>query len=300
MQRILVIRLSALGDFVQSFAPFAAIREHHRHDSVTLLTTAPFVELARASPWFDHVEVDPRAPWYNLRAVMAMRGLLRRYDFIYDLQTSRRTTRYFHLSGHDAWSGIAPGARARHDNPQRQAMHNRARQRDQLRRAGIAEVPEPDLSWLAAYGPRLPGPYALLVPGTSPRHPVKRWPVERFAGLASRLWARGLRPVVVGGRADAPLAAAISAACDATLDLTGRTSLLELGGIAARAAVAVGNDTGPMHLAAAMGAPCVVLFSRAGDPALSAPMGCRPGQVRVLWARDLATLHIDRVAAALG
>ena len=48
MRRILVIRLGALGDFAQSFAPFAAIRDHHRNDSVTLLTTAPFVELARA------------------------------------------------------------------------------------------------------------------------------------------------------------------------------------------------------------------------------------------------------------
>ena len=299
MRRILVIRLGALGDFAQSFAPFAAIRDHHRHDSVTLLTTAPFVELARASPWFDDVRVDARAPWCNLRAVMAMRALLRQYDFIYDLQTSGRTTRYFHLSGHRAWSGIAPGAQAPHDNPQRKAMHNRARQRDQLRRAGIAEVPDADISWLSGYGPRLPGPYVLLVPGTSAAHPVKRWPVERFAGLATRLWAGGLRPVVIGSRADAPLAATIVAACDATVDMTGRTSLLDLGGVAARAVAAVGNDTGPMHLAAVMGTPSVVLFSRAGDPALSAPLGRTPGQVRALWAQDLATLHIDRVAAAL-
>ncbi len=52
MSRILVIRLGALGDFVQSFGPFAAIRAHHPDANVTLLTTAPFAELARQAPWF--------------------------------------------------------------------------------------------------------------------------------------------------------------------------------------------------------------------------------------------------------
>ena len=63
--RVLVIRLGALGDFVLSFGPFAAIRRAHPPAEITLLTTAPFEELGRLSPYFDRVELDrlarPRA-----------------------------------------------------------------------------------------------------------------------------------------------------------------------------------------------------------------------------------------------
>ena len=52
---ILVIKLGALGDFIQALGPFAAIRRHHKGAPVTLLTTEPFAEFARASPYFDDV-----------------------------------------------------------------------------------------------------------------------------------------------------------------------------------------------------------------------------------------------------
>ena len=82
----------------------------------------------------------------------------------------------------------------------------------------------------------------------------------------------------------------------AALDLTGRTSLLDLGGLLGRAALAVGNDTGPMHLIAAAGCRALVLFSRASDPALCAPRG---RDVRVLRRPDLATLEPAEVLRAL-
>ena len=58
--RILVIKLGALGDMVQAFGPFQAIRRHHGHAHITLLTTAPFAEFAMATGWFDEVWVDAR------------------------------------------------------------------------------------------------------------------------------------------------------------------------------------------------------------------------------------------------
>ena len=109
-----------------------------------------------------------------------------------------------------------------------------------------------------------------------------------------------MSPVVLGAAGDAPLAAAILRACPEARDLTGRTSLLELGGLASRAALAVGNDTGPMHLAAAMGCRCLVLFSRHSDPVLTAPVGRREGQVQVLRVPDLSVLEVADVAARLG
>lgn len=296
MRRILVIRLGALGDMVLSFPAFAAIRAHHAADRVTLLTTPPFAGLAREAPWFDEVRVDTRPGWFDLPGLWRLRRSLRGFDFVYDLQTSRRSSRYFRLAGRPPWSGIAAGCSHPDADPGRNRLHTIERQQGQLRAAGIGLFPAPALGWLAGQGPVLAAPYALMVVATSGAHGgAKRWPVERFAALAGVLAARGVTPVVVGTAQDAAEAAVVRAACPATVDLTGRTSLQALAGVAARAALVVGGDTGPVHLAAAMGAPVLALFSRWSDPALAAPRG----RVTLVQADDLGDLPVERVVAAL-
>lgn len=303
---ILVIKHGALGDLVQAFWPFAAIRAHHPAARITLLTTRPFAELMRRAPWFDRVETDDRPPWWNL---LAWRALGRRlaaggYGRVYDLQTSDRSSRLFlamRLYGaRPEWSGIAPGASHPHANPNRDAMHTLDRQRDQLRMAGIRDFPAPDLSWLLGDTGRfsLPPRYALLVPGAAPHRPAKRWPAEGYGALAAALSGQGLAPVILGTAAEAPLAATIRRLCPGAIDLTGRTAIADIAALAAGAALAVGNDTGPMHLIAAMGAPSLVLFSADSDPALCAPRG-RGENVRVLRVADLRGLAPETVLAAL-
>jgi ADP-heptose:LPS heptosyltransferase len=297
-RRVLVIKLAALGDFALAFGPFAAIRAHHRGDEITLLTTPSFAGLARRSPWFDRVWEEGRPPWLDLPAVWRLARRLRaaRFDRVYDLQTSARSSRYRWFVGLDVeWSGIARGASHPHDNPQRDDMHTLERQREQLEMAGIAEFPAPNLSWLDADLSRfaLPSRFAVLVPGASPRRPGKRWPAERFAALAATL---DLPAVVLGAAGEAPLAAAIAAQAPGTVDLTGRTSLEEIGALARRAAFAVGNDTGPVHLLAACGCPTLALFGADSDPALCAPRG---PAVAVLRHAPLAELEPREVRAAL-
>ena len=293
--RVLVIKLGALGDVVLAFQPFADIRAHHAGAGITLLTTAAFAGLMGGSPWFDAVAVDRRPGWWDMPGLLRLRRMLRGFDVVYDLQTSGRSSRYFWLAGCPAWSGIARGARFRHGNPGRDGMHTVERQREQLALAGVPPGPAAALGWLTGAAPIVPGRYALLVPGAAAHRPGKRWAAERFGALAVLLTDRGLTPVVVGMAGETPLARAIQAVCPGAIDLTGRTSLAELAGLAAGAVVAVGNDTGPMHLAAAAGCACVVLFSGESDPALTAPRGL----VTVLRVADLADLQVERVAAAL-
>jgi ADP-heptose:LPS heptosyltransferase len=308
MTPILVIKHGALGDLVQGFGPFAAIRAHHRDAPITLLTTRPFEGLMRASPWFDRVVVDDRPPWWNLIAWRALGRRLAASGFarVYDLQTSDRSARIFlamRLYGaRPEWSGIAPGASHPHANPGRDRMHTIDRQREQLAMAGITAFPRPDLSWLARDASRfgLPPRHALLVPGAAPHRPAKRWPAEGYGALAARLAERGLAPVVVGTAAEAPLAGAIRRLCPEAIDLTGKTALGDIAALAAGAALAVGNDTGPMHLIAALGTPVVVLFSADSDPALCAPRGPEgEDTVRVLRVADLRALDPETVIAAL-
>jgi ADP-heptose:LPS heptosyltransferase len=305
--RILVIRLGALGDFVLSLGPCAAIRRHHKGAHITLLTTAPFVEFARMSGYFDEIWIDTRPRLLDIGGWLALRRRLRKghFDRVYDLQTSDRTGFYFRLMGPGArpeWSGVARGASHPDRNPERTRSHTADRQRAQLRQAGIDEVPPPDLSWVKVDTRRfgLPPRYALLVPGGAAHRPEKRWPAWRYGELAERLADRGMAPVLIGGGGEAEAAAEIGRRCMAVRSLIGETSLIEIVALARGAVGAVGNDTGPMHLIAAAGCPSVVLFSRASDPARTAPRAPagRP-PIGILRRDDLAALSTDEVALAL-
>jgi ADP-heptose:LPS heptosyltransferase len=296
-RRILVVKLGALGNVILSFGPFAAIRRYHTDAHITLLTTAPFVGWLRTSPWFDAIWIDERPDWWDFAGWLRLRHRLLegRFDRVYDLQTSSRSSRYFQLfprSRRPEWSGIAHGCSLPDRDPNRNRLHDLDRQFGQLAQAGILHRQPADLSWsfadLSAFA--LPDRFALLAPGSSPHRPLKRWPVERYRELASMLTKRGIRPVVVGTAPERPLAQAIPGA----IDLTGRTDLAQLTGLARAATVAVGNDTGPMHLIAVAGCPSVVLFSRDSDPALCAPRGPR---VSVLRRPDLRELDPRTVMA---
>ena len=301
--RILVIKLGALGDFIHAFHAFAAIRAHHPGARIEILTTAPFAELAKAAPWFDDVHIDTRPPWWNLPELRRTTKLLRGFDLVYDLQTSRRSGRYFRIAGRPPWSGIAPGCAFPHDNPARDGMHTLERQREQLQRAGVAAFPHPARDWLTARG-RLHGvaqPFALLVPGSSKGMQCpKRWPIASYARLAQDLQRRGITPVVVGSRTEGMLAAAIREVCAGSVDLTGQTTIFDLAALGSKAAVVVGNDTGPVHLAAFVSAPTIALFSAGSVYAQAAPRGPVGEWVSTLCEPKLADLAFDRVAAAVG
>lgn len=298
MTAILVIRLGALGDFVQSFGPFAAIRAHHPEARIVLLTTPPFAGLARRSPWFDDVWADGRPSWHTPRAVLALARRLRSAGFgrVYDLQTSGRSSRYRWLVGQGVeWSGVARGASHPHANPDRDSMHTLERQREQLEAAGIRHFPAPELDWLDADLAHfaLPPRFALLVPGASPLRPGKRWPAAHFTAFA----AGCVQPcVVLGGAGEAALAETICATVPGAISLAGRTSFAEVAALARRASFALGNDTGPTHLLAAAGCPTLALFGGDSDPALCAPRG---PAVAVLRHLPLSGLSVEAVRAAL-
>ena len=300
--RLLVIKLGALGDFVLATGPFAAIRAAHPNEELVLLTSAPFAEFARSSGYFDEVWVDERPSRIALIAIQRLRRRLRRGRFyrVYDLQTSGRSSWYFRLMRgfmRPQWSGIAFGCSHPHTNRKRNSMHTIERQAEQLAVAGIPETPLPDLSWATSDISRfaLPARFALMIPGGAAHRPGKRWPADNYRTLGESWLKQGVIPVIIGGPDEADLAAEIA---DGTgmLNLAGQTSFADIAALSREAAGVVGNDTGPLHIAAICGCPSVVLFSDESDPSITAPRG---PDVQVLRREKLGDLPVSEVAEAL-
>lgn len=299
-EHILVIRLGALGDIILSTAAFAAIRAHHPHAHITLLTSKPFAKLLAASPYFDEVQLDPRAKWWKLGAWMDVAKILRARacSRVYDLQTSKRSTLYYKLlrSPKPAFSGLAKGCAFEHNTPQRKTLHTLDRQQEQLAIAGIHYTPRPDTTWMTGdiSSLHLPARYALIAAGGSAHRPEKRWTVEGFAALCAWLIERGIAPVLLGTAAESDVLDAIAQHVNQPqlLNLCNRTSFGDMVEMAKHAAVAVGNDTGPMHIIAASGCPSLVVFSHASNPDLCAPRG---EHVRTLRKPTLDALTAQEV-----
>jgi ADP-heptose:LPS heptosyltransferase len=137
----------------------------------------------------------------------------------------------------------------------------------------------------------------MLAPGAAVHRPAKRWPAEHYALLARSLADRDITPVIIGAPNEADLGAIIRHICPRAIDLTGQTSLGELYAIAQGANVVIGNDTGPMHLAALSRTPCVILFGPDSDPAITAPRGPDGEWLLVIKSDNLQTLPAADVAA---
>lgn len=154
------------------------------------------------------------------------------------------------------------------------------------------------------------GPVVALCPGAA-FGPAKRWPAAHFAALARRCAAAGSEVWVLGGQADAATGAAIAAQAPAR-NLAGRTSLLAAVDLLAAASAVVSNDSGLMHVAAALGKPLTVVYG-ATTPAFTPPLtpraavvehglACRPcfaRQCPLYHLRCLRGIDADEVFAAL-
>jgi ADP-heptose:LPS heptosyltransferase len=303
-ERILVIRFGALGDLVMCRQAFHEIRQAHKDAEIALLTTPPFESFARSMPWFDMVIAAERAPAWRIDAWAAL--IARLYRFaprrVYDLQGKFRQSVIFNLLGGPLWgpewSGAAKGCSHPRLWPPAPDMHFVDFLAVQLRRAGVPTSSQANLSWLDAPldGFTLPERFALLIPGCSPQLPHKRWPAENYAQLALRLKTRGIASIAIGTAIEADTVAAIRKDAPDVVDLCGKTNLHQIAALARCAACVIGNDTGPMHLAAAVGTPTLAVLSGHTDPVWSAPYGPVTAWVK----RDpLMELDVDEVFLAI-
>ena len=285
------MRLDSLGDVLVTGPAIRALA--HDSDHLTLLCgprgraaaeLLPGVDelLAWRSPW-----IDPEPDAVDPADVDALRGTLaeRRFDravvFTSFHQSPLPTALVLRLAG-VPWVGAIsedyPGSLldVRHRPPDDLPEPERALS---LADACGAALPAGDDGRLRVVPPpetSLPAPYVVLHPGTSV--PARAWPAERFREAAGLLASTGRRVVVTGSAQERDLTAYVAsggvpAGAGEVLDLGGRLDLAALAGVLAAADAVVVGNSGPAHLAAAVGTPVVSLFAPTVPAVRWAPYG---------------------------
>jgi len=301
-EHILVIRLGALGDLIFCLQAFHEIRQAHPHAKIALLTRAPFAAFAEKMPYFDSIIIDTHPtftrPLAWVKLLKAIRGFVP--TRVYDLQGKPRQSVLYTLLGGPfgpPWSGAAPFCKFPRLWPPSPDMSFPAFLGTQLRLADVPSSTPVSLDWLTAGVEKfaLPSSYVVLVPGCSPEASYKRWPASHYAMLAHKFHEHKIACVVVGGPDDRGAAAEIKATAPYAIDLCGQTNLFELAAVLRKAEGVIGNDTGPLHMAASVGATTLALFSGRSNPVWSKPPGPRSA---VIQSPLLSDLSADKVFTA--
>jgi heptosyltransferase-1 len=286
MNRILIVRLSALGDIVHAIPVLAAIKRQWpevRIDWIVEHAYAPILSLVNGL----HRRVVVRGPataetagtisFGGLAAYASAAAHLRaqRYDAALDLQGLIKSATWARVSGAERVIGFDP-AQLREPLAGRlysetvlppERAHVIQKNLSLLQALGVESGPvelplapvasTPTIEAIAAIGG--PGKYVVLNPGAA--WPNKRWPAERFGALAAALRdRRGLRSFVTWGPAERDLADAVCRASNGAAQPAPPTAIADLAVMMRDAALVISGDTGPLHIAAAMGAPLVGLY----------------------------------------
>jgi ADP-heptose:LPS heptosyltransferase len=293
VERVLLVRLDEIGDVVLTLPLVRELCKALPDAHLTVLVDPVCANLFEACPFIDDLLVfssRARSPLGTVRRYVQSRefardrlqpgafdlALVPRWDIDY-----RGAAQLAYLSGAKWRVGYSERVNERkhrwnsgldrlftHPVVSIGAKHELERNLDLLRFMG-AEIKEDRLElWLSGadrrYALRLLSEHGIgerdTVAAFAPAagSPARCWPIERFEWVADQLAGRGLRILVVGGTGDEPLAKRIKhGRARDVISVVGQTTLRQTAALLERCSVFVGNDTGPMHLAAAVGTPVV-------------------------------------------
>ncbi len=290
IHRLLVVKTSSIGDVIHALPVVQAIKEAAPHLSLGWLVRNRCVDILVGNPVIDNLYMMPNSP--DVVDLLKWRHELRRgkYEVALDMQGLFLSGIFTRLSGAPIRVGwdrnremnalflthsIIPGkAKNAHeidllygfaDALGVHTPHPEFTPQPYLAAENAAKAGE----WLAG----LPRPRIALNVGASRAY--KRWPVENWNEVAVSLTQSGRSVVFVGDKTDAESVAQITPTLNnGYLDLSGKTSLRELASVLAACDLLVSGDSGPMHLAVAVGTPVIAIFG-ATHPARHGPYGPR-------------------------
>ncbi len=299
--RVALLKLGALGDMVYAFPLVSALKAHRPQARITWIVEARLADVPRLHPGVDEVvTVDTRAwraalrrgrwgfAWSEVRRYA--RAVAGRFDVAIDAQgllksgVAARVTRApirVGFAASDCRERANTCCMTHRADPVGPA-HALAKNRGLLAALGIPSgeprfelrIPEADQAWARAWSDaHAGGPVAswtTLHPGAG--HPGKRWPLDRWLTLAGRLADAGRRVAIVTGPEDRTVVGEAVKAMARPVATAFPPTVGSLAALVSRTEAVIAGDTGPLHLAAALGARTIALYGPS-DPATAAPVG---------------------------
>ena len=301
---ILIIKMSSLGDVLHTLPFVAVLRERFPRARLTWLVHPQFSAFVPDPPMVDEVlyfdkvnfnKMGLRDKWSCFRK---MRSLLhsKRFDLVIDMQGLFKSAVLAAISGCDNRIGYCEmregsGLVSKAITGTHAKDHVIERYLDVARYLGcvVDEIrfPMPDLQkeWQAVQEKTetVKKSYIVLVPGA--RWDTKIWPAEHFAKLSEKILGDGKQVVLAGGPEDTQLGEEITRLSPGVTDLTGKTSLRELGALIQHCTAYISGDTGPLFIASAMKRPLVAVYGptrpdrtgpygSTGSTVITAPVPC--------------------------
>jgi ADP-heptose:LPS heptosyltransferase len=322
-QNILVIDFGQLGDVVLSLPALRAIRERFPQATITAVVGKPGAEVVDLSGYTNATIVVDRVALRDGPTLVSICRIIklvkevrqRHFDFVIDLHSLSETNLLGWLSGAskrlysrrpgrslDFLANFSPLPPVEVDHRKRHLID---RYLDLLGPLGVSNAerfprlrtrPE-DVATidklLKKDNAEVGAPLIGIFPGAG--HASRRWPLERFAELAEFLVRNdAVRPIVFAGPEERPLVSQMKGLFPRATVIFDRLTIPQLAAAQARLAVLVANDTGPMHIAAAVGTPVVLLLDRRA-PESYIPLG---DQHRIIYSATIPEITVDEVYSA--
>ncbi len=297
MSNILIIKLGSLGDVVQISGALRDIREHHKNEKITILTTSKYLNLFKNCPYVDACLEDERLPRYNIFYLLKLRKLINSSNFIkvYDLQNSNRTNFYrkfiFNIGD---WSSSKDIPESKYNSSVLQRFD------EQLRKSNIQTryTLKPDFSWAADkannYNLDTDKKYILFFPFCSKDLIHKRWPY--FSELINLIKKNHSEFELVVAPGPDEIVEAKSFNIKIALNNNSALNFFELASLIKKSHLVIANDTGPAHMTAHLGAKGFALF---GPHTTPEKVSIEREKFIALQTMDLKSLFADRVYALI-
>jgi lipopolysaccharide heptosyltransferase I len=280
-RRILIIKPSALGDIVLSLPALSALKRSFTGAKISWFVRPEFAPLITGHPFISDIILFDRrklSNWWcspdSFKSLWSLVKQLRagKFDLVFDFQGLFRTGFFSWVTGSKRRFGMAGARELAHlfytnkISQDASNIHLVDYYLKMVAAAGAkqieAEFKLPEDAGTAEKIDKLlksqgvNAKYAVIVPGAAQQN--KRWPIERFAELAGKISERfGLSIVATGSQGEREYIEAIG---KRVVNLAGKTTVRELIPLMKKASLVVSNDTGPGHIAAALGVPMVMIF----------------------------------------
>ena len=301
-KKILIIKFGGLGDVVLSLDAMFSIIKHHKA-LVTLLTEKPFDSFFERSKWFSEIVTIRRSLLYFKDILQITKEIdCSKFDFVYDLQTSSRTSFYLKLFNKEKaiTNGIGKHAKICHSNRDRNNMHTSVRQSDQISLNNIKLVSSNEYKWIYNSDYSVPKKkYVMIVPGGSEKRKNKRIPYKIYSELIKILQNNDYQVLLIGSNDDEKICGKLKTDFPEAQNLCKKTNLFELGKLSKFSSLTIGNDTGPMHLISKGGGETFVFFTKHSNPQLCRPIGSKvsvftyTGDVKKFFEEIFSKLKIN-------